>query len=393
MEHKKLAVRADVLQAKPVSLSLEEAVGTGIQQASKHFDLVLGVDFHWTMIPFVPVPLPLPHPFVGIIFDPIDYLHFDIPIPSFFQSEGGPTSIPMGGTVYVNEEHKATTTTSVMGIAVFGRHLTDLPGYKIVNMPGSPHDGEVYFGSQTVFAQEAELSGDQAQHVLTCWCPPMGLTALPNAPMKLSKNPLRYFAFYNHRLSAYIQIPGGDPVLVGGTFIPHQYSASELLMRFAAMGLIKGAGGLLKTFNKRVLRKLLGSRNPLSRALCFLGFDPINLVTGGLLFDWDDFEIGGNIPISWSNTYYSNYQLPMGSFGSKVFNCWDLMILPDLEQDAAAWINPQERITMSIPWVDVGAEETYYRPYKIRYYRPDENTWVLRQNQHTYYYQKMTHPT
>ena len=41
---------------------------------AKWFDLVVGVDIHWVLVPAppspAPVPIPLPHPFAGLIFDP-----------------------------------------------------------------------------------------------------------------------------------------------------------------------------------------------------------------------------------------------------------------------------------------------------------------------------------
>ncbi len=43
---------------------------TAVQHVAKHFDLVLGIDIHWTKLPMPPFPLPLPHPFIGFIFDP-----------------------------------------------------------------------------------------------------------------------------------------------------------------------------------------------------------------------------------------------------------------------------------------------------------------------------------
>jgi len=44
--------------------------------AAKHFDPVLGIDVHIVLIPSPagPIPTPVPHPFVGVMFDPKDYL-------------------------------------------------------------------------------------------------------------------------------------------------------------------------------------------------------------------------------------------------------------------------------------------------------------------------------
>jgi len=44
--------------------------------AAKQFDPVMGVDIHIILIPTPggPVPTPLPHPFIGMVFDPMDFI-------------------------------------------------------------------------------------------------------------------------------------------------------------------------------------------------------------------------------------------------------------------------------------------------------------------------------
>ena len=43
---------------------------------AKQFDIIIGVDTHIIMIPTPggPVPTPLPHPFIGIVFDEITFV-------------------------------------------------------------------------------------------------------------------------------------------------------------------------------------------------------------------------------------------------------------------------------------------------------------------------------
>lgn len=90
---------------------------TAVQHVAKHFDLVLGIDIHWTKLPVSPIPLPLPHPFIGFIFDPMEYADFSIPVPSLLQKMFNlPEKIPMGASVFVHGRIKATTTTSVFGL-------------------------------------------------------------------------------------------------------------------------------------------------------------------------------------------------------------------------------------------------------------------------------------
>ncbi|WP_198666874.1 RHS repeat-associated core domain-containing protein [Taibaiella helva] len=377
--------------AKPVMTS------NARQHVSKHFDIVLAIDFHWTTIPLPPsfgfIPLPLPHPFIGMVFDPMDYLHFDIPIPSFLQEKIGAKSIPMGGSIYVHSRHKATTTTSVMGVLLPFRHISSIPGiYFIVNIPGSPHEGEVYWGSTTVLAQGSELSGSDPQQVLTCWCPPMGLKMLPTMPNKIKKNPLSYFAFYNDILSMYVQINTGGPVLVGGTFAPHNYTMAEMLMRFAGMALIKGLGKLAGALSKKalkgvnsILKKALGDTNPLSKRLCAFGLEPVNFVTGAMFFEWIDFELPGGTALKWGNIWRSDKPYA-GMMGNGVYNSYDLYILPDAEAGIAGFNHPKENMVMPLPYIEAGSMPYYDRSQRVWMERPDEQTWILTLDQDVYTY-------
>lgn len=384
---------------KKIKAQQPAMTGNARQHVSKHFDIVLAVDFHWTTIPIPPsfgiIPLPLPHPFIGMVFDPMDYLHFDIPIPSFLQEKVGAKSIPMGGSIYVHGRHKATTTTSVMGVLLPFRHISSIPGlYFIVNIPGSPHEGEVYWGSTTVLAQGSELSGSDPQHVLTCWCPPMGLKMLPTMPNKIKKNPLAYFAFYNDVLSMYVQINTGGPVLVGGTFAPHNYTPAEMLMRFAGMALIKGLGKLGGALSKRaltgvnkVLKRAFGTYNPLSKKLCKFGFEPVNFVTGAMFFEWNDFELPGGTTLQWNNAWRSDKPY-CGMLGNGVYNSYDLYILPDEAAGIAGFNHPGENMVMPLPYIYPGSGPHYDRAQKVLMERPDESTWILMLDRDVYIYKQ-----
>lgn len=368
---------------------------TAVQHVSKHFDVVLAIDFHWTTIPIPPsfgfIPLPLPHPFIGMVFDPMDYLHFSIPIPKFAQGLIGTASIPMGGSIYVHGRHKATTTTSVMGILLPFRHISSIPVYFIVNIPGSPHEGEVYWGSTTVKGQGSEMSGSNPGQVLTCWCPPMGLKPLPTVPGKLKKNPLAYFAFYSDLLSMYVQINTGKPVLVGGTFAPHNYTLKEYLMRFAAIGIMRGltklggalAKGALKGVNK-VLRGLF-KNNPISKKLCHWGLEPVNFVTGAMFFEWTDFELPGGQTLAWNNVWRSDKPYA-GMLGNQVYSNYDLYIYPDYEAGIIGFSHPTENMVMPLPYIEPYSGKQYDRAQKVWMERPDENTWVLTIHQDIYTY-------
>lgn len=76
--------------------------------AVKAMDPVMGVDIHIVLIPTPagPVPTPLPHPFVGMMFDPMDFLPFvgaTVKVNAMPRCIAGscgkaiPPHIPMGG--------------------------------------------------------------------------------------------------------------------------------------------------------------------------------------------------------------------------------------------------------------------------------------------------------
>ena len=70
-------------------------------EAAKWGDPVVGVDIHMVMVPTPagPVPTPLPHPFVGVVFDPIGAL-IGAALSAIFGG-GGPVLVnlmPIGNT-------------------------------------------------------------------------------------------------------------------------------------------------------------------------------------------------------------------------------------------------------------------------------------------------------
>ena len=365
---------------------------TAVQQAGKHFDIVLGIDIHWTKLPVPPVPLPLPHPFVGFVFDPMDYVHLSIPIPTILQRLLGlPPCLPMGATVYVQKRVRAGTTTSVFGFGarmkpkasgpmaaacMVGdvipiKHITGgLPFYKIFlgDLEG-PHDGEVYFGSESVSVDGCECGGSFPAQVLTCWGIPFGHQFFPPT----------WLGLYQHALSLYVPLSFGKPVMVGGTFVPHKYSLSDILMRFAAVVMMRFLGYVARKGLTRLNHALQAKfgKNLVSDNLCLFGFDPVNLVTGAMDFSWDDFELGGDHPLSMHCRWRSDVSYS-GMTGNGVVCSYDRFIDPDFAEGVAAYNDPEECKALPLPIVEVGAPEEYYRGMKLWQCRPDARTWIVR---------------
>ena len=110
--------------------------------ALKHLDLVFGVDVHVVQPPGPVPPLPIPHPYVGMLFDPADYL----PV--------------IGATVFVQGLPRVQAGSAGMAAPV---HIPI--GGTFVLPPGS--DSEQFMGSSTVIC-EGDGMGYNGLPVLSC---------------------------------------------------------------------------------------------------------------------------------------------------------------------------------------------------------------------------------
>jgi uncharacterized Zn-binding protein involved in type VI secretion len=112
--------------------------------AAKQLDPVIGVDVHVVAIPSPagPIPTPIPHPFVGMVFDPLDYLP------------------QVGATVLVNGLPRAQAGSAVIALPP---HVP--MGGMFLKPPGN--EGEVFMGSSTVIA-DGEPMTYGALPAITC---------------------------------------------------------------------------------------------------------------------------------------------------------------------------------------------------------------------------------
>lgn len=174
--------------------------------AAKHFDPVLGVDLHF----IVGVgPYPVPHPFVGMILDPFDYLPF------------------IGATVMVNSVPRAQAGTG--GIAM----PPHIPIGGVFAKPPA-NECEMFMGSSTV-----EMDGEAASHLAlpVLSCHDVGM--LPPPRVK-KKSKIKSFVMPT---SVVLPIPTGPPVLIGG---PPTISLMALGARAGMAALGKGFRKLKK---------------------------------------------------------------------------------------------------------------------------------------------------
>ncbi|MCE8726559.1 DUF6531 domain-containing protein, partial [Phocaeicola vulgatus] len=68
--------------------------------------------------------------------------------------------------------------------------------------------------------------------------------------------------------------------------------------------LMKCARHAITKFNWN--RKLTKGPNKLSNFLCKLGFEPVNLVNGAVVYEGTDFGFPSPLPLEWTRAWYSD---------------------------------------------------------------------------------------
>ena len=116
------------------------------------------------------------------------------------------------------------------------------------------------------------------------------------------------------------------------------------MMRFLGYTTRKGLTRLNHALQARF------GKNPVSDLLCFFGFKPVNLVTGAMDFSWDDFELGGDRPLSMRCRWRSDVAYS-GVMGNGVVCSLDRFIVPDFADGVAAYNDPVECKALPLPVV------------------------------------------
>ncbi|MFE8604971.1 DUF6531 domain-containing protein [Archangium violaceum] len=254
--------------------------------AVKHLDPVLGIDIHFIITPPGAV-VPIPHPHIGIVFDPFDY----IPI--------------IGATVVVNGLPRAQAGTG---------GVTLPPHFPIGGVFAKPpgNENETFMGSSTVMVDDEPFTY-MTLPVLSCQD-----IGMPSPPRKKGPGAKTLLLPTSIALS----IPAGPPVVVGG---PPTISLSGLMMKLALGALLKGLKklrGLQKASRKmsdvsdrihkaanKVMNKMgLGerARNRIHKAICTLTGHPVDVVTGRAVTEAVDWELPGPIPLKFERNYSSS---------------------------------------------------------------------------------------
>jgi len=262
--------------------------------AAKHMDPLVGVDIHITLIPTPagPIPTPLPNPYVGMVFDPMDY------VPK------------MGATVFINGLPRA----------VAGSNGQALPPHIPMAGPFAKppsNESEIFMGSATVVV-DGDPQAFLAMPVLSCQ--DIGMPAPPRPKKKSTAKSLLL------PTTVVLSIPMGRLVLIGG---PPTISMAAMAMKGAMAGLKELRGlqqGSLKWARraKKLRDKATkfcakhglgdGARNLIHKAICVVTGHPVDVAAGKVFTEQTDFEVDGPLPLEWERTWYSTstYRGPLG---------------------------------------------------------------------------------
>ncbi|WP_212006344.1 RHS repeat-associated core domain-containing protein [Chitinophaga sp. HK235] len=272
--------------------------------SNKHFTPVIGLDIHIVIL--LGFPVPLPHPYIGLVIDPMDYVPF------------------IGATTKINHVPRGKSDTS--GKLVFLVHIP--MGGPFLMAPMIGHDSVNFYGSKKVKV-EGNLMSPSGHMLMTCNDIGMPLSLSPGK--KFIPIPSLYLP-----TSYSIPLSFGKPVMVGGPYVPDWAGVLlNLMMSYGFGALMKGLGKAgkkaLTKFN-HALKNKIGS-NKLSKALCKKGFEPVDLVQGIVIYDGCDFELPGPIPLKWERSWNSDSPFE-GLLGHGTHLGYDLRIQEFPEEDA-----------------------------------------------------------
>lgn len=331
--------------------------------ADTHMTTVTGVDVHTTTVPpYNPI-----HPYIGIVIDPADYIPF------------------LGTNVTVNGMKRGVSDTS--GMLLTMSHIPLVGAFTMAPVIG--HESMNFFSSQSVFSDGSRLS-PKGYMVMTCNDTGLPLSATMGKS-KAGKKKLKPTLFAPTSFS--IPAPTGKPVFVGGPYIPDIGGAAMgLLSSIGFSSVLKAAvksgskigKKILTEFNHKVLKSKVMQKVPgtkkLSEKFCKMGFEPVDLVNGVVVYEGLDFRFPSPVPLSWERSWYSDSHYT-GWLGHGVHSVYDRTV-QELPEDDAVALRMEDGRAVAFPAIAEG-EEFYLREERITlkhtktgYEAYDHDTWM-----------------
>ena len=265
-----------------------------------HLDLVMGVDLHPEMVPTPggPVPVPMPNPFIGMVYDPRG-MAIGIVTNNMIAAYDGED--PTLGIVLANRAPVAVIGDDAIAIV---KHILLPPGTSWAPIPGAPppplvpgappraptvgspaNNAMIIQGADTVLAMGSSVAVDGSL-LMSCAEPVRLPTSMAQA------------------------IPKGAPVDVGGPLSVNFLAAAIGALR------TRWVGALARAFARQVSRLSFARLScMLARRFCRTVGHPVDVASGRLLTDHVDFELPGPIPLTFERSYSSRFADRDGPMG------------------------------------------------------------------------------
>ncbi|MEX1366579.1 MAG: DUF6531 domain-containing protein [Nannocystaceae bacterium] len=259
---------------------------------SRWLDLVIGVDLHFEIVPVSPVPVPFPHPFIGLVWDPLGLMMGEV-ISAGMALLGAPPApgpVLVGGVPATATGDEATMPTG---------HIVIPPGVAWAPVPKVPLPG---VGSGKPGLPDLPL-------------PPAG-----NAMLLVGSQTVEWRGGKAVRMGD-LAFSCSDPVRLPTSFVISTGPANVLVggpptMDWVSLGMMAGLGALRTKWASKLLhagvdefvpKRLNRTRDFLHDAACFVTGHPVNVVSGSMFTTWSDFELPGPIPLSFTRRYRSSF--------------------------------------------------------------------------------------
>lgn len=277
--------------------------------AAKHGDPQMGVDIHLCVVPPSPSPVPLPTPHMSVVFDPMDYLPF------------------IGATVTVCGMKRAVAGTS--GTAV---HIP--PGFPFA--PKLPDkDDEIFMGSATVVADGDPFS---FLGVPVLACQVAGMPSPPRPRRKGGPRAMLLPTVYNVAIPTNVFVGGPPTISLMGMAFKLGFAG---LGRLAKSRFAKALGERFRNWRKAKW----GHLNPSFLKCKILRAEPVNIVSGAVSVEQEDFILPGLIPIRWMRRYASDDPRP-GDCGTGWMTPADARLEHDPESGVILFHHPEGGIAI-----------------------------------------------
>lgn len=296
----------------PVFQALSFMQGIACLPASSHMDPVLGIDVHFVMIPPSPSPIPMPHPYIAMIMDPKDWISCAVmtvaamaaPVPTGDADADAAASLAfsvgmmalgmagLGATVKLGSFTPRTTS------GTKNKTIPHFPmGASFAPVPVLKNSGHAQFGSLFLNADSNPFTG--LLHLNNdCW--DVGI-------MQLMRKKAPPEAMHLFMPTGFIMAIPSHNVIVNP--IPTPINPIAALTKLLNAGFAKLLHGIVNKLP--FLGRLSGA---LHKAICHVTGHPVDVVSGMLFTDEEDFSLPGVIPFSWERTWYSDsvHKGPLG---------------------------------------------------------------------------------